>query len=330
VNHPSSFSRPEKVDRGIIAGAQAVLHFFWQHPSTLKVLLHLYPKSGIMGTQPFIEKASGELVAFDPEKLRNSLLKSGTLPPLADEILSEIQNHISAGMSTSEIYRQAFNMLRQRKSATAARYSLKKAIMELGPTGYPFEQFIGQVLAHQGFSTQVGVVLQGRCVTHEMDVVATYNNTQYLVECKFYNSPGKYASVQVPLYVRARVDDIISFRERLPEYKETRFFGWVVTNTRFTDDALLYGRCAGLHMLSWDLPREKSLKEMIETTHIFPVTVLTGLSTQQKKYLLSKDIVLCTQLFQHQQVLDEIGFKGQKKVKIIEELEALVMNHLPV
>jgi hypothetical protein len=280
-----------------------------------------------MSVQPIIEKASGELVTFDPEKLRNSLLKSGTTAELAAEILSDIQRHLGAGMTTQEIYRQAFSILRQRKSSNAARYSLKKAIMELGPTGYPFEQFIGQVLAHQGFSVQVGQVLQGKCVTHEMDVIATYNNTQYLVECKFYNSPGKYASVQVPLYVRARVDDIVAFRQLLPDYKETRFYGWVVTNTRFTDDALLYGRCSGLHMLSWDLPHEKSLKDMIEKSRIFPVTVLTGLNAHHKKYILSKDIVLCTQLFQNQDVLDEIGFKGQKKIKIIEELEMLVTNH---
>lgn len=270
-----------------------------------------------------ILKASGEEEAFDSGKLLNSLRRAGTPENLAREIAQDILSHIEQGMTTRAIYKKAFDMLRKRKRSNAARYSLKKAIMELGPTGYPFEHFVAQVLAQHGFEIKVGQVLQGRCVTHEVDVVATHNNTQYLVECKFYNSQGKYASVQVPLYVRSRVNDIIEFREKLPEYKETRFFGWVVTNTRFTDDALSYGRCAGLHMLSWDLPREKSLKDMIESAGLFPVTVLTGLSGKQKEKILGKDIVLCRQLRENLEILDEIGIEPAKKRSILKELEEL-------
>jgi len=276
-----------------------------------------------MNKQPLIEKASGEKEAFDPDKLRRSLKRANTPDDLADTVVTEILSQIEPGMNTREIYKMAFGMLRRRKGSNAARYSLKNAIMQLGPTGYPFEHFVGQVLAHQGFDIKVGQVLQGKCVTHEIDVVATHNNTQYLVECKFYNSHGKFASVQVPLYVRSRVDDIISFREKLPEYKETRFFGWVVTNTRFTDDALMYGRCAGLHMLSWDLPKEKSLKDMVEQTGLFPITVLTDLNAKQKEQLLNKEIVLCRQLFQTQELLNEIGVATNKRKRILEEMEGL-------
>ncbi len=276
-----------------------------------------------MNSFPIIEKASGEMEAFNPDKLRSSLQKANTPAELTEEIVSEILSKVKPGMSTQEIYRKAYQMLRRRKRSNAARYSLKKAIMELGPTGYPFEQFVGQILSDQGFETQIGQVLQGKCVTHEMDVIATHNNTQYLVECKFYNSPGKNASVQVPLYVRSRVNDIIDFRKNLPEYKETTFFGWVVTNNRFTDDALTYGRCAGLHMLSWDLPKEKSLKDMVEKSRFFPVTALTSLNIRQKRLLLDKNIVLCRQLQANMQVLDEIGFPASGGAKIKKELEEL-------
>jgi hypothetical protein len=294
-------------------------------PTALETIFIFTPlnPSKKMSTQPLIEKASGEKEAFDPDKLRRSLKRANTPDDLADTVVTEILAQIEPGMNTSEIYKMAFGLLRRRKGSNAARYSLKNAIMQLGPTGYPFEHFIGQVLASQGFDIKVGQVLQGKCVTHEIDVVATHNNTQYLVECKFYNNHGKYASVQVPLYVRSRVDDIISFREKLPEYKETRFFGWVVTNTRFTDDALMYGRCAGLHMLSWDLPKEKSLKDMVEQTGLFPITVLTDLNAKQKEQLLNKGIVLCRQLYHNQELLGEIGVLAQKKKRILEEMEGL-------
>jgi Holliday junction resolvase len=277
-----------------------------------------------MSTHPIIEKASGEKQPFDPEKLRSSLQRSGTDASLIDEITEKVTQQLKPGTTTREIYSQAFQMLRQHKRYNAARYSLKKAMMELGPTGFPFEHFVGQVLAHHGFDVLVGQVLQGKCVTHEIDVVATHNHTQYLVECKFYNSQGKYASVQVPLYVRSRVNDIIEFREKFPEYKETRFFGWVVTNTRFTEDALNYGRCAGLHMLSWDFPEEKSLKSMVESLKLFPITVLTNLSAKQKQQILSTGIVLCRQLFREPQVLEEIGLSAGKKNAILKELKTLV------
>lgn len=276
-----------------------------------------------MQNPPLIRKASGEEEAFDSNKLLNSLKRAGTPDDLAATVVSDIMAHIKEGMSTREIYRQAFGMLHKRKTSNAARYSLKKAIMELGPTGYPFEQFVGQVLAHNGFNTLVGQVVQGKCVTHEIDVVATHNNTQYLVECKFYNSQGKYASVQVPLYVRSRVNDIIEFREKLPQYLETRFYGWVVTNTRFTDDALAYGRCAGLHMLSWDLPREKSLKDMVEKARLFPVTVLTGLNKNQKEQILAKNIVTCSQLLDNPGILDELGIPKTRQKNILAELNDL-------
>lgn len=271
-----------------------------------------------------IVKASGEKEAFEAEKLKNSLRRSGTPPELADSIVKEVLSRLEPGMSTKEIYKKAFGMLRRRKTSNAARYSLKKAIMELGPTGYPFEHFVAQVLAHHGFDIKVGEVLQGQCVTHEVDVVATHNHTQYLVECKFYNSGGKFANVRVPLYIRSRVNDIIAFREKLPEYKETRFFGWVVTNTRFTDDALQYGRCAGLHMLSWDLPENKGLKEMVEKAGVFPITIITSLNSREKEKILSQNIVLCKQLKEQLHVLDELGMTSAKKKKIIRELDDLI------
>ncbi|TVQ11212.1 MAG: ATP-binding protein [Bacteroidetes bacterium] len=277
-----------------------------------------------MNKQPLVEKASGEKEPFDPEKLRNSLRRAGTSDDITEEIVAGILLQLQPGMQTSEIYRKAFSMLRKHKNTNAARYSLKKAIMELGPSGYPFEEFVAQVLAHQGFDIQVGEIMQGRCVTHEVDVVATHNNTQYLVECKYYNSQGKYANVKVPLYIKSRVDDIISFREKLPEYRETRFHGWIVTNTRFTDDALQFGRCAGLHMLSWGVPKNKSLKDMIESTGVFPVTVLTGLNAKQKTYLLDKKVVLCRQLREKEYLLNELGFQGSKKRKILQEIDDLL------
>lgn len=277
-----------------------------------------------MSTTAIIRKASGEKEAFDPEKLRNSIKRAGTPDDITDQIIDEILPQLQDGMTTREIYKKAFGMLRKRKRANAARYSLKKAIMELGPTGYPFEHFVAQVLAHNGFEVSVGQVVQGRCVTHEVDVIATTDTTQYIVECKYYNSQGKYANVKVPLYIRSRVNDIIEYREKLHDFKNIRFFGWIVTNTRFTEDAMNYGRCAGLNMLSWNIPRGKGLKDMVEKAGVYPVTVITSLNRKQKEYILSKDIVLCKQLRENIKILHEVGFTDKSLKKVTEEIDELL------
>ncbi|MBS4013781.1 MAG: restriction endonuclease [Bacteroidetes bacterium] len=279
-----------------------------------------------MNKEIFIEKATGEKQIFDRQKLYNSLNRAGASEVVIEKVISEILDNLYNGISTREIYKDAFRLLKKYKSSNAARYSLKKAIMELGPTGYPFEVFVSHILAKLGFSVEVGKIVQGKCITHEVDVIASANNTQYLVECKYYNSLGKYANVQVPLYIRSRVDDIVAYRKNLPEFKDTNFFGWVVTNTRFTDDALKYGLCAGLNLLGWDIPKNKGLKDLIEKSDLFPITVLTNLNKKDKSFLLNKEVILCKQLIDSPETLDELNVSTAKKKQILGELKDL-MNY---
>ncbi|MBX3042322.1 MAG: restriction endonuclease [Candidatus Kapabacteria bacterium] len=276
-----------------------------------------------MSSNHLIVKASGEKEHFDISKLENSLKRSGADDFTVSQVLQEITDWIFNGATTREIYKRAFNALKKKKLSTAARYSLKKGLMELGPSGYPFEHFIGQLLKYQGFEVQVGVMVQGQCISHEVDVVATSGNKQNLIECKFYNTQGKFANVQVPLYIRSRVDDIIKKRKALPEYKDTEFYGWIITNTRFTSDAEEFGKCSGLHLMGWDYPTTHSLKAMIEKNSYFPVTVLNSIEKFYLKALLKNGIVVCHQIQQNPNTLLEVGIKESKINRILNEVEAL-------
>lgn len=276
-----------------------------------------------MAKLPLVKKASGEMQPFSPAKLESSLRRVGAGKELIDDIVKNIQSWVTEGMTTSRIYARAFTLLRKKQRSIAARYSLKKAIMDLGPSGYPFEHFVGQVFKYQGFDVLVGKEVEGCCVKHEVDVIATGNNSQHLVECKFYNSQGKFASVQVPLYIRSRVDDIVKKRQSLPEFQNVKFHGWVVTNTRFTSDAMAYGECSGLNLLSWDYPESNSLKKMVEDERIFPVTTLTQLSKAEKEKLLSQGTVLCRQILEQPRLLDELDIKQNKKRRVLQEVEDL-------
>ncbi len=272
---------------------------------------------------PYVIKASGEREEFSFEKFINSLKRSGVKEHIIDAVKDDVNSFLYDGITTKELYKRAFRSLRKHKHSIAARYSLKKAIMQLGPTGYPFEQFIGNVFEVQGYKTRVGVNIEGNCVSHEIDVIANKDNKQCIVECKYHNSQGKYCGVQVPLYVRSRVDDIVNKRKGLNEYSGIFFQGWIATNTRFTNDAMQYGKCAGLYLLSWDYPKNKGLKDIIEKHKIFPVTVLTQLNKKQKEFLLEKKVVLCRQLKDSPGILSQMGLAEQKQKKIIRELEEL-------
>ena len=270
-----------------------------------------------------IKKSSGELEEFSPEKLRRSLLRSGASDDIVEPIIEEINSWIYEGVPSKLIYEKAFGMLRKNKLGNAARYRLKKAMMELGPTGHPFEHLVGELFRLRGYDVEVGVVVDGVCVTHEVDVIATKNKHQIFIECKYYQTTGKNANVQVPLYIRSRVNDIIKKRETMPEYEGYTFSGGVVTNTRFTADATAFGDCSGLILISWDFPASKGLKEIIDSEKIFPITALTRLNRAEKVKLMDNGIVLCNQIAENPEVLTVIGMEPNRRKKILEEVKSL-------
>ncbi len=270
-----------------------------------------------------VQKASGESEPFAAEKLIYSLQSSGASQEEIEQVLSDIFNWVYDGITTRQIYARAYRLLQLKRNHLASRYKLKKAILELGPTGYPFEHFVAKIFNFMEFSTETGLVMNGCCITHEMDVVAKKDKEEHLVECKYSQSPGKTVSVQVPLYVRARIDDIIKKQKESADYNGFSFHGWVVTNTRFSSDAIVYGKCCGLHLLGWDYPAGNGMKDIIDKKKIYPITVLTYLTNRQKKYLLEKGIVICRQLNDEPAVLASLQLDNRQYNQLVKELKEL-------
>ena len=267
-----------------------------------------------------IIKSSGDKVDFSISKLRNSLYRSGADEATVDNIINVVRDELYQGISTKEIYNRAFAMLKKSKSIYASKYKLKKAIYELGPTGFPFENFIGALLEYSGYQVEVGKIMQGKCVSHEVDVIASKNGQHIVAECKFHSEKTTTCNVKIPLYINSRYRDIVE------QYKNTSKCpneGWVVTNTRFTADALTYGKCVGLHLLSWDYPKENGLKDRVDRLGLYPITVSTLLTNREKQFLLSRDIVLCRQLANDVFYLDHLGISENRKSKILSEISML-------
>lgn len=264
-----------------------------------------------------IAKADGTTENFKPEKLVSSLRRAGANDTTAHDIARDIGREIWSGISTQEIYSRAFARLREHRRGVAARYSLKRAVLDLGPSGFPFEVFIAELYRSEGYTASVDQMIMGGCVEHEVDVVVEKDNEKTYVEAKFHNSLGYRTDLKVVLYVDARIEDIRKVQGTAR--------GLVVTNTKFTSKAVQYASCRTLGLLAWDYPQHATLHERIDKAALYPITALTSLSNRQKRALLQDKIVLCNALQNKTNVLEQIGLTSGKASSVLEEIAALCM-----
>lgn len=272
-----------------------------------------------------IIKASGEREPFSPNKLRRSLKRAGASPDSIEKVVAEITRELKDGMKTSRIYRQAFGLLRKFERPAAGRYSLKKAIMELGPTGFPFEKYIAEILKEYGYTTEVGRQIKGACVTHEVDVIAHKGKKHFMIECKYHNSRGIRSDVKVALYTYARFLDLKKQWENLPGHQNFFYQGWLVTNTKCTSQAIRYARCVGLKIMSWRYPKKESLEYLIEKKGLYPITILPLLPRYAKERLAQKRIMLAKDLLKYStnDLVRIVGLRSNIVRKLQEETKEL-------
>lgn len=276
-----------------------------------------------MNSELIIRKASGETAKFSEIKLRNSLQHSGASNEQIDTVIEAISDKLYPGISTKEIYKIAYKLLQGSSRPLAAKYNLKHAIMDLGPSGFPFERYVAEILRHQGYSVKVGQLVRGQCVQHEVDVIAIADHLQLMIECKYHNLPGTICDVKIPLYIHSRFKDVEAQWLKTSENNAISYEGWVVTNTRFSDDAIQYGTCAGLKLIGWDYPAKGSLKSMIDMLGLYPITCLTSLTRHEKILLLEKKIVLCLELVNNQFLLEQMRISVARIETVLQEAKQL-------
>lgn len=268
-----------------------------------------------------ITKANGERELFDPHKLHLSLVRSGAEERLAQKITSDIASTLNEGDLTRNIYRRAFAKLKRAEGPVAARYSVKHALLELGPSGYPFESFLAEIYKKLGYNARTRVVVRGRCVEHELDVIAVKGQERIAAEVKFHNNSGIKSDIKVALYVQARFEDIAagSSHNGSTDYTDRL----LITNTEFTKQVEEYAACVGLQLLGWDYPAKGNLRELIEETGVHPVSCLTTLSRQNKRRLMEQGIVLCSQLREHMEEIEALGVSKQTIQRLFVEIDGL-------
>ncbi|MEY2640956.1 MAG: hypothetical protein RL150_349 [Candidatus Parcubacteria bacterium] len=271
-----------------------------------------------------IVKGNGDRESFDPDKLRQSLLRAHATTIAAEAVVDAITKEIRAGMSTGDIYRRAFTLLSSTEHSAALTYSIRRSVLNLGPTGFPFERYIAELLAEQGYKTRTGQHIQGRCIEHEVDVVAWNNEQLLFAEVKFHNELTMKSDTKTALYVKARFDDLYDHTHRIEGKERTLTRGMLITNTKFTQGAKEYASCVGtFDMISWDYPEHGNLYDMIAQTGLHPMTCLPSLSEHDKRELLKRGILHCKTLQEDPSIMRSIGLPDTAIETVVRDVEQL-------
>ena len=280
----------------------------------------------VMLAGPPIVKADGTIETFDPNRLQASLVRAGARAYAAEQITEQIAKTVVAGASSREIYARAFTLLRKEARPVAARYALRRALLEFGPSGHPFEDFVSHLFRANGWQVTTRQIMQGKCVAHEVDFYAIREGEHLAAELKYHNDPAYKTDLKIALYVHARFEDIWQCDPAYRSCPVNR--GFLITNTKFTGDAIAYASCAGIELLGWSYPRGTGLLEEMCRTKVYPVTTLTTLSRSEKRLLIDQGIIAVDTLIKRPDALDVLRLSPPRVGEIRAEAnELLALPH---
>ena len=242
-----------------------------------------------------VTKVSGEKEAYSRDKLCDSLSEAGAPGEMVERVCSAVEQELTPGVSTTDIFRKALRFLALENHPAASRYNLKRGIAMLGPAGFLFEQFVETILQALGYATRRNIIEPGSCVEHEIDVIAEKGNERVFIEAKYHNSTSIKTHVDVVMYADARLMDL----ERAAEHKgEGRWAHrmWVFTNTKFTSAAIRYANCRGLTLTGWKYPQGNGLEDLVTRFALYPITVLPSLDDRTMRALAERNLMLAQDL----------------------------------
>jgi hypothetical protein len=72
----------------------------------------------------------------------------------------------------------------------------------------------------------------------------------------------------------------------------------IVTNTRYSDEAMRYGACRNILQIGWSSPMNYGLQSMIKGMNLFPLSCLKGLSVDARLKLAMSGIALFEQIIE--------------------------------
>lgn len=271
----------------------------------------------------YVVNARGETEPFSLRKVYRSCRRIGASKKLAEEITKEIENKIYPGIDTSEIFKWVKERLSGTSFKSGMKFSLREAMRKLGPTGFDFEKYIGEVFIKNGFEVGLNQNVPGSCISsYEIDFVAKKGGLIYLGECKYHHQAGKRVDLKVGLSNYAKFLDI-SRDSAFPGFQIKTL---LVTNAKFTSKLKRYSKCVGIELLGWRYPRRKGLERMIEKKNLYPITILPSFKRYLKKIFAQKRIMLALELLEDspKKIAQKLKLPLKEINKLVEEAKILL------
>ncbi|MCX6737577.1 MAG: hypothetical protein NTX26_02495 [Candidatus Parcubacteria bacterium] len=238
----------------------------------------------------FVVNSQGVMEAFSPRKVWRSARRAGASPHQAQKAVEEASRLVVDGMSTQDVYNIILGVLGKESPLVGMRLNLKRAIQALGPTGFPFEQYVSSLWRFYDYKTKVDIIWKGKCVPHEVDIEAQKDKDIQLIECKYRVQAGG----------RVDLHDLMAswgyFYDIGLANASAHIHPLIITNNKFTSEAIAYGECMGLNMIGWRYPKDRGLEYIIESKKLYPVTILPSFKGYLAEILKSKDILMVREL----------------------------------
>ena len=268
----------------------------------------------------YVVNSKGEQEHFSFQKVYRSLKRAGASDRLAKRIAEKIQQQVYPEMKTSEIYKLVKSFLKE-SPVTAIKFSLKEAMRKLGPSGFDFEKYIAEIFSKNGFSVRINQIIAGKCISsYEIDFLAEKDKVFHIGECKYHTSSGARIDLKVALYNYARFLDI----SNNPKFKNSKTI--IVTNTKFTSEAISYCNCYGVGLLGWKYPEGHGLEHMIEKHNLYPITILPSFKSHFKNIFAENKMMLALDILNVplDQLVKKLKLSSKELEKLIEEAEFLL------
>ena len=230
----------------------------------------------------YVIKSDRTKEEYKEDKVISALKRAKVSEEDIEKILKKIKEKLPEVVTTKELYKFIFSELKKEKRNVAYRLNLKNSLYLLGPSGYPFEKYIAHLFKELGYFAKHNIIYKGFCLSYEIDLLIEKDNEKFLGECKFHQK-GKKNDIKTVLYAYARHLDILKVNK---DYKLL-----LVTNTKFTSEAIEFAKCYSISLLSWNFPSEKNLPKLIEEKHFYPLTIFDFLSKKTLISLFNYDIV---------------------------------------
>jgi len=253
----------------------------------------------------FVINAVGQQEEFLKEKIINSLLRAGIKKNVSHKIANEIEKKVYPDISTLEIYELIKKRIKKEKSGF--RFNLKMAMKELGPDGFVFEKFVKEVFEVLNFNVDINQHLNGKCISHEIDIIAEDKRKKYIGECKFRNRTGDRVDVNIPMKMFSIMDDLLNTNIA----SKSKIKPIIITNEKFTAYAIKYAKCKKIKLLGWNFPREKGLERIIENYKLYPVTILPSFKKNHLHFFAKNGILLVKNIQENKKSISDAFGKRQ-------------------